>query len=146
MQSNKTHRANKIFNIIQSIDSIKLLKKLNLVAQKNNNTQEIFLQVNVTNNKNQKGFSEEEIFTAAEFASSLSNLKTSGIMAIGSNTTNKKKIQADFNKIKKIQKKIQKEINQDCLNLSIGMSQDYVIALQEGATHIRIGSLLFNKE
>ena len=64
-------------------------------------------------------------------------------MAIGPNTKNKKHIQKAFKKTKKIQEKIQQTINTECVSLSIGMSEDYIIALKEGATHIRIGSKLF---
>ena len=137
-------KANKLFDIIQSVDSFKLLNKLNSTAKNNKNTQEIFLQVNITKDKNQKGFLEKDIFKAARQTTKLTNLKLSGVMAIGPNNKNTKKIQKTFKKSKEIQEKIKKEISPTCVNLSIGMSGDYIIALQEGATHIRIGSKIFS--
>ncbi len=145
LQTNKAARANKLFDVIQSVDTVKLLKKLDTISQKNNNNQEVFLQVNVAENKKQTGFFEKDVFSAARYATKLKNLKLSGIMAIGTNTKNDKEIKKNFQKAKEIQQKIEKTINPQCVNLSIGMSGDYILALQEGATHIRIGSKLFEK-
>ena len=66
-------------------------------------------------------------------------------MAIGANTENEKKIQQIFRKTRKIQQAINKKINPKCKELSIGMSRDYIWALKEGATQIRLGTALFKK-
>lgn len=145
LQSNKAALAVKIYKVIQSVDNMKILKKLNTLASKENKTQQIFLQLNITKAKNQKGFQENEILLAAEQAQKLPFIQTKGIMVIGPNTKKKEATQAAFHKTKEIQQQIQKNINSQCKQLSMGMSQDYIWALKEGATEIRLGTILFKK-
>jgi len=145
LQSNKATLAVRFYNLIQSVDSIKILNKLNSIAQKQNKIQQIFLQLNITNSPTQKGFKEEEIMMAAEQAQKLPFIKTKGIMAIGANTVNEKTIKQTFRNTRKVQQAVNKKINPNCKELSIGMSGDYIWALQEGSTQIRIGTKLFKK-
>ena len=144
LQSNKVSRAIQLYNIIQSVDSIRLLNKINQTAKNNKKTQKIFLQENTTQNPTQKGFNNIEILKAAEQTTLLSNIKLCGVMSIGENTQNKEKIKKSFFETKKTQEKIKTTINGDCVGLSIGMSNDYILALQAGATHLRLGTILFN--
>ena len=145
LQSNKAALAVKIYKVIQSVDNVKILKKINTIASKENKTQQIFLQLNITKAKKQKGFQENEIFLAAEQAQKLPFIETKGIMVIGPNTKKKEIIQAAFRKTKEIQQQIQKKITSQCKQLSMGMSQDYIWALKEGTTEIRLGTILFKK-
>ena len=66
-------------------------------------------------------------------------------MSIGPHKTKKDKIKKSFQEALLIQKTIQKTINPGCLSLSTGMSQDYILALTEGATHLRLGTILFQE-
>ena len=145
LQSNKTSLAVKTYNLIQSVDSIKVLNKINTSAQKQNKIQQIFLQLNITNSPTQTGFKEEEIMMVAEQAQKLPFIQTKGIMAIGANTANENKIKQTFRNTRKIQQAVKKKINPKCTELSIGMSSDYIWALKEGATQIRLGTILFKK-
>ena len=145
LQSNKAAKAVGLFDIIHSVDSIKLLNKINNQAQKQNKKQKIFLQINISKSKTQSGFKEEEIYKAAEKATQKQNIILMGLMCIGTNTEDKIKIESSFIKAKKIKEKIQQRINPQSQDLSMGMSQDYVLALKKGATYIRIGTNLFGK-
>jgi len=145
LQSNKASLAVKLYNLIQSVDNIKILNKLNISAQKQNKIQEIFLQLNITNSPTQTGFKEEEIMMAAEHAQKLPFIQTRGIMAIGANTVNEKTIKQTFRNTRKVQEEVNKKINPKCKELSIGMSRDYILALQEGSTQLRLGTILFKK-
>ena len=145
LQSNKASLAVKLYNLIQSVDSIKILNKLNASAQKQHKIQQIFLQLNITNSPTQTGFKEEEIMIAAEQAQKLPFIEIKGIMAIGANTLNEKKSKQIYKKTRKIQQTIKKKINPKCKELSIGMSRDYLWALQEGSTQLRLGTTLFKK-
>ncbi|MBI44874.1 MAG: YggS family pyridoxal phosphate-dependent enzyme [Candidatus Marinimicrobia bacterium] len=145
LQRNKTNKAVQTYDVIQSVDSLKLLVKINAVAKKNNKKQKIFLQTNLKGKPTQAGASNEETLFLAKKTKKLQNIKLCGIMSIGPNTQNTKKIKEYFQKIKKIQKTIEKTINPTCSSLSLGMSGDYKQALQIGATHIRLGTLLFDK-
>ena len=145
LQSNKVNLAVNMYNVIQSVDSIKILNKINKSAQKTNKKQKIFLQLNVSNNPTQKGFTFEGIMSAAKQAERLLYVELIGLMSIGENTTNKKKIEKSFISVMEIRNKIVKTVSPTCVNLSLGMSQDYVLALKAGSTHLRLGTILFTK-
>jgi len=143
LQSNKVGLAVLLYDTIQSVDSIKILKKINKSAKTKGKTQKIFLQLNVSEKETQKGFKKTEIKEAAKIAKKLTNIKNEGIMSIGPQTKNKTIIKKQFQEVKKIQRNIQKTIDKQCVSLSLGMSEDYVVALQEGSTHLRLGTILF---
>jgi len=143
LQSNKVRLAVLLYDTIQSVDSIKILKKINKSAKTKGKTQKIFLQLNVSEKETQKGFKKTEIKEAAKIAKKLTNIKNEGIMSIGPQTKNKTVIKKKFQEVKKIQRNIQKTIDKQCVSLSLGMSEDYVVALQEGSTHLRLGTILF---
>ena len=143
LQSNKVARAVEIYNVIQSVDSLKVLHKINLCAKEKNKVQKIFLQTYTTPKQTQFGIQEKEIHKVAKEAKKLKNIQNIGIMAIGAHTKKQKKIEESFQKAQKIKEEIQNKIDHNCSYLSIGMSQDYKIALQCGATHLRLGTILF---
>ena len=145
LQSNKAPLAVGLYDVIQSIDSIKLLNKINRSAKQQNKKQKIFLQINISKATTQAGFNEGEIIKAAEATTRLRYIKMEGIMSIGAHTPDQKTIQKNFESVRQIQKEIQNTINPQCSSLSLGMSQDYILALQAGSTHIRLGTILFQK-
>ena len=142
LQKNKVRKAVKIYDYIQTVDSIALAKKINKIAQEENKTQKIFLQINIGNLENRRGFLTKEIETAASTINLYKNISIEGVMIIPPLTDNKKKYLNYFKKAKDIQIKIKTKIK-TCKNLSMGMTNDYVDAIKEGATHIRIGTALF---
>jgi len=145
LQSNKVGLAVGLYDIIQSVDSLKILRKINQIAEKQNKKQKIFLQINTSNTSTQKGFIPEETIKAAEQAKKLTHISLCGVMSIGAHTENQKKIQQNFKQAALIQQTIYTNIDPRCTSLSLGMSGDYVFALQAGATHIRLGTVLFQK-
>ena len=145
IQSNKVKKIVSNFDIIHSVDRIKILNKINDVAISQNKKQKILLQVNISNSKTQSGFNKNEILKISSYTTKLLNIELIGLMCIASNTKDKEKINEDFKKIKKIQKQIQKTTNKKCKHLSMGMSGDYKEALRNGSTFIRIGTKLFKQ-
>ena len=145
IQSNKIKKIVSNFDIIHSIDRIKILNKINKTAADQNKKQKILLQVNISNSKTQSGFNKDEILETSSYATKLLNVELIGLMCIASNTKNKKKIKENFKEIKKIKEQIQKTTNTKCIHLSMGMSGDYKEALKNGSTFIRIGTRLFKK-
>lgn len=145
IQSNKVKKIVNNFDIIHSVDRIKILNKINEAAANQNKKQKILLQINISNAKTQSGFNKEETLKISSYATKLLNVELIGLMCIASNTKDKKKISENFKDIKKIQKQIQKTINKKCTNLSMGMSGDYKEALKNGSTFIRIGTKLFKQ-
>ena len=143
LQSNKVRKAVNIFDIIQTVDSIKIARRINNVCKENSIRKQIFIQVNTGKDDNKFGFSTKNAIIAAREITKMKNLHLSGIMTIppiGLTTTDLSFI---YRKTNEVRNKICSSINDNCKNLSMGMSNDYEIAIAEGATHIRIGTSLF---
>ena len=143
LQSNKARKAGQIFDVIQTVDSIKLAKRLNIISAEINKLQKIYLQVNIGNDPQKQGFSPEEIINSAKEVSELDSLEVSGIMTMLPQGIPKTPLRDYYKKTCKIKNEIKESVNGNCNNLSMGMSNDFEIAIEEGATHIRIGTALF---
>ena len=144
LQRNKVKKAIKIFDVIQTVDTPKLINKINKIAKELRVTQKIMLQINTGKDEKKYGFETEEIYNYIEEFKKLKNVIIIGIMTIAPKIKDKTKLINIFKTTKEIQKEIQKEIK-ECKYLSMGMSEDYIEAIKAGATHIRIGTALFGK-
>ena len=144
LQKNKVGKAVKMYDYIQTVDSIELAKKIQKKAKEINKIQKIFVQINIGNIKGRYGFDKKEIYEAAKTISMFKNVSIEGVMIIPPLIEDKEQYINFFNEAKKIQQKLNKNIL-SCKNLSMGMSNDYKYAINEGATHIRIGSALFGE-
>ena len=145
LQSNKVRKAIQLYNVIQTVHSTKLAKRIDSICKTINRRQEIYLQVNIGRDPNKQGFDPSIIEEEAKKINNMTNLKVCGIMMIPPH----RKIDDIYRDYHKKTKALQETIYQngatDFLNISMGMSRDYDIAIQEGATHIRLGSILFGK-
>ena len=133
-----------MYDYIQTVDSIELAKKIQKKAKEINKIQKIFVQINIGNIKGRYGFDKKEIYEASKTISMFKNVSIEGVMIIPPLIEDKEQYINFFNEAKKIQQKLNKNIL-SCKNLSMGMSNDYKYAINEGATHIRIGSALFGE-
>ena len=143
LQSNKVRKAVKMFDIIQTVDSIRLAKKINIIAKENNKIQDIYIQVNSGKDPNKTGFCLEKIFENIKIISLFENLKIKGIMTIPPKLKSQEKLRNIYKKTKNIRDKVYSNIVSSCTDLSMGMTNDYNIAIEEGATHVRIGTGIF---
>ena len=141
LQSNKIKKAIELFNVIQTVDSIKLAETINKRANKN--TQRIYIQINIGNDPNKFGFKVPGIYKKIEKIEKFKNLKIEGLMTILPYLNNLEESEKLFAQTRKIFKTTKNKISQTCKQLSMGMSRDYIYALKQGATHIRIGTLLY---
>ena len=115
------------------------------MPSKVNHSKNIINEVASSKTKTQSGFLSKEIIEAAQKAKEMPFIKNIGIMTIGENSNNKKNIKDNFLETQKIQKKIEKEVDKNCTELSMGMSQDYKLALEAGTTFLRLGTVLFKQ-
>ena len=145
LQRNKVKKAIQYFDIIQTVDSFRLLDKINKLSIEEEKNQKIFLQVNTAADPKKFGFSIKEIFKAAEKTTKLQNITLKGIMTIPPQKIPKKEIRNNYKQTKIIKETIQQTIENKCQYLSMGMSNDFEEAIMEGATHIRIGTALFGE-
>ncbi|MGD1822871.1 MAG: YggS family pyridoxal phosphate-dependent enzyme [Pleomorphochaeta sp.] len=144
LQSNKTKKAVELFDSIDSVDSVKLINKINKFAAERDEVIEIMLEYNSSKDVNKTGFETyEAIKEAAELAIELDNVKLTGLMTIGPLYGDDKDIRAAFKLVKNIKDKLEKELSYEIKELSMGMSGDYEIAIEEGSTIIRVGTKIF---
>ena len=140
LQKNKVkYVVNKNIYLIHSVDSLSLAKEINKEAVKKNIIVNILLEVNLSNEKNKFGFKKEEIEKIYHEIKSYENINVLGLMTILPNISNENILRGYFKDLKKIKEKLELSI------LSMGMSNDYKIAIDEGSTMIRIGTAIFGK-
>ena len=145
LQGNKVRKAVQLFDVIQTVDSLKLAKRINIISKQEKKTQNIFLQINTGEDPNKHGFSQKETIAAAKEIAEMKNISLIGIMTIPPNNISKGNLQSIYKETRKIRDKVQTSIEKRCSNLSMGMSNDYEIAISEGATHISLGTALFGE-
>ena len=144
LQSNKIKKALKIFNVIQTVDSLAIAEKINQQAEIIKKTQRIYCQINIGNDPNKTGFTTKGIEININKIISLPHLAVEGIMTILPMGETEEETKRLYKETKKIRDKISKLYNID-LQLSMGMSSDYKIAIKCGATLVRIGTKLFGE-
>lgn len=146
LQSKKTKSIAPFIDYIHSVDSIKLLNTINKEAKKHNRSINILLQVHIAQETNKFGFSEDEILSllnSTEY-NSLENINLKGLMGMATFTTNTDQIRSEFKQLKDIFNTIKNKLNPLAFTeISMGMSGDYSIAIDEGSTMVRIGSHIF---
>ena len=143
LQTNKIKKAAQTFNTLQTIDSIKLATKLNEHLIHINKKKHIFIQINIGNDSSKFGFLPKNIFSKIEKIEKMSNLLVSGTMTILPYLDDISKTEKLFANMRTLSHKIKTNISPTCSSVSMGMSRDYVYALKQGSTHLRIGTLLY---
>ena len=143
LQTNKVNKAVGTFDFIHTVDSLKLAIKIDSRAQKIGITQPVFIQLNIGNDPNKTGFNQTDLYEAAEKIQKLNNIHLTGIMTILPYGLDNQQNQKYFYETRHIKENIQQKVSPTCKFLSMGMSGDYIEALKEGATHIRVGTKLY---
>lgn len=144
LQRNKVKYIAPFVHLIQSVDSEKLLKEIDKEAAKNNRVINCLLQVHIAEEETKFGFTEEELETFfLKNRTEYKNIKLAGLMGMGSLSDDNKKVRAEFTRLSILFKKYFKNDKADGALLSMGMSSDYKIAIEEGSNMVRIGSLIF---
>jgi len=150
LQTNKVKFIAPFVSMIHSVDSLKLLQEINKHAKKNNRIIDCLLQIFIADEETKFGLSKEELLqllSSKEF-SLLKNIHICGLMGMATNTDDEKKISNEFQQLKNLFDEVKQkyfESESSFKELSIGMSSDYKIALQHGATLIRVGSIIFGE-
>ncbi len=150
LQSNKVKYIAPFITMIQSVDSLNLLKEINKHAVKNNRVIDCLLQVHIADEDAKFGFDHAELIEVLrdESLSELQHIRIRGLMGIATNTDNEKHIKEEFYELKMLFDGIKVSFfrKTDTFDtLSMGMSSDYNIAIEQGSNMIRVGSTLFGK-
>lgn len=144
LQSNKVKKAVKYFDIIHSVDSLKLAQKIDVEAKAINKCQKILLQVNYANEESKTGFSIEELYKTYPIIRNLENIKIEGLMTMAPKSMNESGLYALFDGVKKLKFELNSKYKDSLDELSMGMSQDYIEAIKCGSTMIRLGKRIFD--
>ncbi|MDO8580622.1 MAG: YggS family pyridoxal phosphate-dependent enzyme [Candidatus Omnitrophota bacterium] len=145
LQSNKAKQALQLFDLIHSVDSLKLAQEIDKQAQKLNKEAQILVQVNTSGEKSKSGAESAQAVSLVQQISVLPHVKALGLMTMAPLTEDQNIVRQAFRELKKIFDQIatMSLSRVEMRYLSMGMSQDYEIALEEGANMIRIGSAIF---
>jgi len=145
LQRNKAKYAVRIFDLIHSVDSLDLALELNKQAEKVNRVQDILIQVNVSGEETKFGINPENLLSLVKEILNLKNLNLKGLMTIAPIVKNPEDARPHFRTLRELKDKINAELilNPPLSVLSMGMSQDFEVAIEEGATMIRIGTAIF---
>jgi PLP dependent protein len=147
LQSNKVKYIASFVALIHSIDSVKLLGEVDKQAKKANRVINCLLQVHIAKEETKFGFSENELETLFEAnqIEDFQNIRLLGLMGMATNTDDKKIIREEFRGLKTLfdRFKVISKKNVAFSELSMGMSSDYLIAVEEGSTMVRVGSAIF---
>jgi len=147
LQSNKVKLIVPFIYLIQGVDSFKLLNEINKQSQKINRVTDCLLQVHIAEEETKFGFDEQELEeTINKYVTmQMKNVAVKGLMGMASFTNDMNKVRNEFKSLKLLFDRYYKlqTINYKLQTLSMGMSSDYKIAIEEGSNMVRIGSLLF---
>jgi PLP dependent protein len=150
LQSNKVKYVAPFVSMIHSVDSFKLLQEINKQALKNNRIIKCLLQFHIADEETKFGFNTEGVIsflTTNEFRA-LKNIELCGVMGMATFTEDKIQVKKEFQLLKGIFDNLKTNYfadNQAFKDISMGMSDDYKLAIEEGSTMVRIGSLIFGK-
>jgi len=142
LQKNKINKLLTIFQLIESVDGVKSLEHIHKRVEA---AVELFIEINIGEEKNKSGFTVEGLKKALPYISNLNKVVVTGLMAIPPYCEEPEKVRPYFSQLRELKNAIN-QINSSNLkisHLSMGMSHDYEVAVEEGATIVRIGTALF---
>ena len=145
LQNNKARKAAEIFDTIDSVDSVELAVRLNRIAGELDKKIPILIEVNTSGEGSKSGVAPEKFSELLDVAAAQENLSLNGLMTVGPLTDDEKKIRKSFAELRKLIENARILTGLDLPVLSMGMSDDFELAILEGSTMIRIGTLLFGK-
>ena len=148
LQSNKVKEIAPFIHLIHSVDSLKLLQEIEKQAAKNDRVIRVLLEIHVAKEETKHGFSVEECHSLVDTLPELPHVSICGIMGMASLTTDESQIREEFRQLHGLFTELQSanfKDKGDFSILSMGMSHDYPIAIEEGSTMIRVGTYIFGE-
>ena len=140
LQTNKVKFIAPFVSLIHGVDSIKLLKEINKRAKQNNRVIDCLLQVHIATESTKFGFEISEVNEAINTANEYQNIRIVGLMGMATFTDNKQQVIQEFSSLKTVFDTVK---NEHITTLSMGMSGDYQLAIEQGSSMVRVGSAIF---
>jgi len=143
LQSNKCRDAVQLFEVVQSVDSVSLAQELNKWADKIGKMLPVLLEVNVAGEGTKFGLKPAELVEHAQSINLMPRLALHGLMTIAPWSTDAEKVRPCFRRLRELKSDVEQKLGASLPHLSMGMSGDFEVAIEEGATIVRIGTALF---
>ena len=144
VQTNKVKYMAPFVHLIHAVDSFKLLKEIQKQAFKNSRSIDCLIQIRIAQEETKFGLPKEQLGELLKLADELDNVRVVGLMGMASFTSDKNQIHEEFKSLFRLYQEVQAK-NTDLKILSMGMSGDFEIAIEEGSSMIRVGSKIFGK-
>ena len=145
LQKNKIRHALPLFEMIHSVDSLELAKDINRIAEEDGLHPRVLLEVNVAGEGSKFGFKSEKLRAEIESLLGLSRLSILGLMCIPPIAEEAESSRKYFAQLRELRDSLQTEFHVDLAQLSMGMTQDFAVAVEEGATLLRVGTAIFGE-
>lgn len=146
LQSNKAGAAVEAFSLIESVDSLKLATRLNALAARHGKSVPVLLEVNVAGEESKEGFSADDFWAAAPRLLQLPHLAVRGLMTVAPLVHDPEEVRSVFRALREMRDRAAEHFGTaDFRELSMGMSADFEVAIEEGATIVRVGRALFGE-
>ena len=148
LQTNKLKMVLPYVSFVQSVDSVRLLDAIQTWASANERVVDVLLEPHVAAEDTKQGFASDEIYEILKQADSYSNIRFCGIMGMATFTDDMSIVRSDFAELRQIFDNCREQfptLKNDFIQFSIGMSDDYAVALEYGSTMVRIGSMIFGE-
>ena len=146
LQGNKVRPALELFDFIHSVDSIALADRINRVADDIGAAPHVLLEVNVSGEKSKSGMRPEDVAPAVEhIMRNCPRVTVEGLMTMAPFSENPEDARPYFRRLRELRDAVEKELNVGLPRLSMGMSGDFEVAVEEGATWVRLGTILFGE-
>ena len=145
LQRNKAKLAVELFDVIESVDSFELAREIDKQGRKKGKKVRAFLEVNLGGEESKSGLAKDNVLDLLKAVAELSHLQIEGLMSVPPLKENPEEVRPYFRQLLELQLKLRQEQlpNVDLKELSMGMTHDYVVAVEERATIVRIGTALF---
>jgi PLP dependent protein len=145
LQRNKAKAAVEIFDVIESLDNIALARELDKEGSRQKKTVRVLVEVNLAGEKSKSGIARDKVEDLLRAAGELSNVRIEGLMAVPPFHEDPEDVRPYFQALRKLRDRLTdlRIANVDLRELSMGMTHDYTVAVEEGATIVRVGTALF---
>jgi PLP dependent protein len=143
VQSNKAARAAQLFDRVDSLDSLSLARKLDSAAAAEKKRLPVLIEVHLSDEASKTGVTEAELAAVAQGTSSLAHLDLQGLMTIPPYFDDAELVRPYFRKLRELRDALSAKLARELQVLSMGMSHDFEVAIEEGATEVRIGTAIF---
>jgi PLP dependent protein len=143
LQSNKCRDTVGLFEMIQSVDSLPLAQEIAKRAAQAAKTMPVLLEVNVASEASKFGYAPEKLLAELEAINALPKIEIQGLMAVPPWSAEPEKSRPHFRRLREMKERCERILGAPLLHLSMGMSGDFEVAIEEGATMVRIGTALF---